>query len=278
MSVTEEKIKTGEYGKFEEAMTKVDAMNTSLEESKGKIIANISSLNNDSVFQGPICDSCVEAFEKLKNALDLDVSNFNTIRGYLDKSLNNYLNADKSAITYLSIKDDKIVETTQQVQSNQGLVDSLYAQVGKRIGDFGDSPSRFNKEAWCADFVCYMLRKNGYNLEWSSWAGDDGSASIFGVLKDQGAAIHYEQYSSRFGKTPNKDYIPQAGDVCLMNVDSDKSLDHVGIVIKDNGDGTVTTIEGNTSQNGHSYNGGIVEEKIRQKSEIYGYATPVKSA
>ena len=44
-------------------------------------------------------------------------------------------------------------------------------------------------------------------------------------------------------------------------------MDHVGIVLKDNGDGTVTTIEGNTSPEkkpkGSQANGGEVAERIR---------------
>lgn len=59
---------------------------------------------------------------------------------------------------------------------------------------------------------------------------------------------------------------PQAGDIVFFNFDG-KGIEHVGIVVKDNGDGTVTTIEGNTSPehkaNGSQANGGEVAQRIR---------------
>jgi len=59
---------------------------------------------------------------------------------------------------------------------------------------------------------------------------------------------------------------PQPGDIVFFNFDG-KGIEHVGIVIRDNGDGTVTTIEGNTSPDskpaGSQANGGEVALKTR---------------
>lgn len=59
---------------------------------------------------------------------------------------------------------------------------------------------------------------------------------------------------------------PQAGDIVFFSFDG-KGVGHVGIVLKDNGDGTITTIEGNTSSehkpSGSQANGGEVAERIR---------------
>lgn len=272
-----EQVKTGSYDKFNDAMSTVDKVNSDIEDMKTKVTEYCNSLNNESVFMGPICDSCVNVFGKLKSMLDLDTENYNTIKGYLNNSLTNYQDADAKAMKFLSIKDNKIIETTQPISNNQTLADSLYNEIGKRSWDYSDSPNRFHSGEWCADFVSYMLRKNGYNYKWSSYCGEKESYSIFHVMKENGAKIHYDQFATKYGKKPDTDYVPQAGDVCLLNVDSDSSVDHVGIVIKDNGDGTVTTIEGNTSKKGQGYDGkGIVEEKIRSKKDVYGYATPSK--
>jgi cell wall-associated NlpC family hydrolase len=43
-------------------------------------------------------------------------------------------------------------------------------------------------------------------------------------------------------------------------------IDHVGLVVKDNGDGTVKTIEGNSNNE--------VQKKTRDKSQIVGYGYP----
>jgi hypothetical protein len=60
---------------------------------------------------------------------------------------------------------------------------------------------------------------------------------------------------------------PKPGDIAFFDFPGDllDRISHVGIVLKDNGDGTVTTIEGNTSpdKKGDQRNGGMVCKKIR---------------
>ena len=64
-----------------------------------------------------------------------------------------------------------------------------------------------------------------------------------------------------------EDAQPQAGDIVYFDFPSDgvDRISHVGIVVKDNLDGTVTCIEGNTSSDkkGDQRNGGEVCLKIR---------------
>ena len=60
---------------------------------------------------------------------------------------------------------------------------------------------------------------------------------------------------------------PQPGDVVFFDFPGDgvDRISHVGIVVKDNGNGTVTCVEGNTSadKKGDQRNGGEVCNKIR---------------
>jgi len=61
---------------------------------------------------------------------------------------------------------------------------------------------------------------------------------------------------------------PQPGDLAFFDFQAGGApIEHVGIVVKDNGDGTVTTIEGNTSPEhkpaGSQANGGEVAQRIR---------------
>ena len=61
---------------------------------------------------------------------------------------------------------------------------------------------------------------------------------------------------------------PKPGDIVFFDfIKGGDKTEHVGIVLKDNGDGTVTTIEGNTSPEhktkGSQDNGGEVAERIR---------------
>ena len=60
---------------------------------------------------------------------------------------------------------------------------------------------------------------------------------------------------------------PLPGDICFMDFPNDgvDRISHVGIVVKDNGDGTVTCVEGNTApdKKGDQRNGGQVCLKVR---------------
>jgi hypothetical protein len=59
---------------------------------------------------------------------------------------------------------------------------------------------------------------------------------------------------------------PEAGDLVFFDFNKGgNAVEHIGIVIRDNGDGTVTTIEGNTSSDkkGDQRNGGEVCLKTR---------------
>ena len=114
MIATEKNIKTGEYGKFNDGMSRISDFNTTLEEQKSTILKHMESLNNADVFAGPICESAMEAFNLLKDKLALEMQNFTTIKGYLDTALTNYLNADDAAKqTFLSIKDGKVEISSQ---------------------------------------------------------------------------------------------------------------------------------------------------------------------
>ena len=81
-------------------------------------------------------------------------------------------------------------------------------------------------------------------------------------------------------------YKPKPGDIVFFSFDG-KGIEHVGIVLKDNGDGTITTIEGNTSPDtkpkGSQANGGEVCIKTRayrannkRKMTVYvsGFGSP----
>ena len=282
MPATNETIDTGEYGQFEEAMATVDKVTADLEEQKNLIISYLDKLNDESIFAGDICNSCVEGFNNVRSKISLDVDNYETIKSYLGKSLANYQSADSAATTYLDIKDGKIFESDMQNSiltnlsltntGNTDLVNSLDNELGKRINDYNG----FNDEAWCADFVSQKLKENGYDYKWSSLAGNE-KEGILKSMADGGAEIHYGELAGKRGKTVDTNYTPQPGDVFTIDVDGDGSIDHTGFVVKDNGDGTITTVEGNTYKNGYEYDGGVVEKHTdRSKADVYAYATPSK--
>lgn len=73
-------------------------------------------------------------------------------------------------------------------------------------------------------------------------------------------------------------YTPQIGDIAFFSF-SGGPIEHVGIVVHDNGDGTCTTIEGNTSKDGvkgaSQSNGGEVCLKTRAYKNLNKRKMPV---
>lgn len=272
--MAQEEIKTGDYANFDAAQEKVGTLNKKLENHQKSISDSKTKLSDANIFAGPICDSCIDEVTKLGQGMTSIISTFTSIKDYIATARANYEKGDKDAIAYLDIKGDGIV-TPSATNGNQSLVNSLTGELGKRSGDYGDSAVKFHNGEWCADFVSYMLKKNGYNYRWATLAGANDPTTIFGVMKEHGDTVHYDQYSATQGKKPDSSYVAQPGDVFLMNIGDKKVSYHTGFVVKDNGDGTVTTIEGNTFKEGQSYDGkGIVEQHVRSKKDIYGYISP----
>lgn len=103
-------------------------------------------------------------------------------------------------------------------------------------------------EPWCGDFVAYCYRLAGSVAVTRSWAAVRLLFGIAGIRKTSS---------------------PQPGDLVRF------TFDHVGMFVRDNGDGTITTIEGNTGASGavsDSATGGDgVYRKVRSKGLVNDY-------
>jgi hypothetical protein len=131
--------------------------------------------------------------------------------------------------------------------------------------------TKANFQPWCGSFVMWCAKQ--VNLKIPNVVGTSAGAEKF---KGIGAWSSVET-----GK-------PKPGDLVFFDfAEGGNPIDHVGIVIKDNGDGTITTIEGNTSgdkkKSASERNGGEVARKIRAykkdnkknlKVFVAGFGTP----
>ncbi|GII06117.1 CHAP domain-containing protein [Planobispora takensis] len=115
----------------------------------------------------------------------------------------------------------------------------------------GGSVKSYANAPWCAMFVSWVGEQVGlrpsvgwdaYTVTYAQWFKDNGR---FGTKATPGSVVFFDW--------------DQSGDV--------SGIDHVGLVKKDNGDGTITTIEGNTGN-------GKVEQRVRPKSQVTGYGYP----
>jgi hypothetical protein len=128
---------------------------------------------------------------------------------------------------------------------------------------------------WCGSFVNWCANEVGLKIP-----------NVVSTVAGATAFIKKKQWEKVDEATP----LP--GDIVFFDFPNDgvDRISHVGIVVKDNGDGTITCIEGNTSpdKKGSQRNGGQVCLKVRayktkngsklrksQPVSIVGFGKPV---
>ncbi|MEU5991222.1 CHAP domain-containing protein [Spirillospora sp. NPDC047418] len=117
--------------------------------------------------------------------------------------------------------------------------------------DGGFSVKAYNGAQWCDMFVSWLGAQTG--------------------VKNMGWDAYTVQHATWFKKTDRWGDKPKPGAVVFFDWKNGSNgsiggIDHVGLVVKDNGDGTVKTIEGNSNNE--------VEKKTRDKSQIVGFGYP----
>jgi hypothetical protein len=136
--------------------------------------------------------------------------------------------------------------------------------------------TKANFQPWCGSFVNWCANEVGLKIP--NCVYTPGGASAFMKKKQWEDASDTAQ--------------PLPGDIAFFDFPGDNvnRISHIGIVVKDNGDGTVTCIEGNTApdKKGDQRNGGQVCLKVRafkkkngsklrrsQAVSIVGFGKPV---
>lgn len=136
----------------------------------------------------------------------------------------------------------------------QNLVAIALKEVGYIEGPKNNETKygKFTKhdlQPWCGSFVMWCANQAGIKIPNCVYTPAGAEA-----FKGQGKWMNHETAK------------PQPGDIVFFSF-SGHGIEHVGIVVKDNGDGTVTTVEGNTSPEkkptGSQANGGEAAERIR---------------
>ncbi len=128
-------------------------------------------------------------------------------------------------------------------------------RAAETIARDGGTPAGYLNAPWCAMFVSWVGEKTGARpqIGWDAWTV---------------AHAKWFKDNNRFGT------LAKPGSVVFFAWNGSKSLDsinHVGFVVKDNQNGTISTIEGNTGN-------GKVEERVRPKSQVVGYGYPEYAA
>jgi hypothetical protein len=135
------------------------------------------------------------------------------------------------------------------------LIEVATAEIGTIEGP-KDNETKYGKftkadfQPWCGSFV--------------NWCGNEAGVKIPNTVYTPGGAAAFK----KAGNWIDGDIAdPEPGDIAYFDFPSDgvDRISHVGIVVKDNEDGTVWCVEGNTSGDpkGSQRNGGEVCKKLR---------------
>lgn len=146
------------------------------------------------------------------------------------------------------------------------------SQIGTKENPPNSNKVKYNNDNgqyWCGYFVDWVAKQLGVKMPSCVY-------TPAGVAGFQGKGLWVNHESSK----------PQPGFIAFFDFPGGEKTDHVGIVVSDNGDGTVSTVEGNTTadgKKGSQSNGGEVCMKIRaykannkRKLPVYitGFGTP----
>lgn len=148
------------------------------------------------------------------------------------------------ADTVISLASSQVGITEYPPNSNNVIYNTWY--YGKEVSG-ADFP-------WCCTFISWLFK--GTN-----------------IVKKSASCMYLGQWFKDNKRFYNE---PKVGDIAFFKFSTNSRwTNHVGIVIKVNGD-IVTTIEGNTSADnkGSQDNGGMVAIRTRNKKNIVGYGRP----
>ena len=193
--------------------------------------------------------------------------------------------AGKKALSWLSGNSTSLPTYSGSDYDNavSTLISNAESQVGYQSGYnsnnmYAGEVGAANNQAWCSTFQDWVFQKT---------FGKDAAKGLLGGSANQPSTwerakkmINIGSYVENDGKGIVK---PQPGDLVFFDFASGRKrhnnpTNHIGLVTQVNADGTVDTIEGNTSmQEGNQTTGGRVAKKNRRYvggGSIVGFARP----
>ena len=121
--VSGDDYKVGDYGIFSNGVATTQSLGKDVETLLSTMSTQMSKLSDQTVFMGPICDSCVEGFSKVNTNVTLLSENLTSIANYLIDVASNYKAGDESAMNKILTLD----ATTGKLMVGTGGVNGVTA-------------------------------------------------------------------------------------------------------------------------------------------------------
>lgn len=157
---------------------------------------------------------------------------------------------------------------------------------GDQIEFFQHTTGGSAGESWCADFVYACLLKADCKMKGLLVGATDHDNRV--IMLNHANAMSAATGIPRTGYCPTvasvaktkgrfhtKNYRPGVGDLILYDFNNVGEPHHIGFVRGVNVDGTLRTVEGNTSASsvGSQANGDGVYMKVRPRTHVYGFVS-----
>ncbi|MBQ3307456.1 MAG: hypothetical protein IJG68_04615 [Bacilli bacterium] len=104
-----EDYNVSDYGIFESAVNSANTLRSSIDSDITDVRACRQNLADDTIFMGPICDSCIDGFDRMNGFLSTLSESLNTLSSYLIDVAVAYKNGDeKAANKFLRFNSGKL--------------------------------------------------------------------------------------------------------------------------------------------------------------------------
>ncbi len=110
-----EKVAATSYGIFTNAVATTNTMNNNISDGMKSIESCKGDLNNGDIFEGPICDSCMEGFSSISTKMTSMTSNYTSVADYLMHASDSYQKTDSSSSKDVtSVSKNSLTTNTSQ--------------------------------------------------------------------------------------------------------------------------------------------------------------------
>ncbi len=245
---------------IKDAIQKLNDDKKTLEDDKKIAEDDLNGLKQDqTTIQGEIAKVCKPETKEAMQACNDAKNNLEQVKTTEETKAKEVVETKQSELDEINKKiDDKkaqetIKENSAQDKSVQALLDfalskdGLSAEQMKKL--MQEAGCQFDDGQWCADFVTYCL-KQVY--------GDDIPGDFANTCSNTAYCPTIEEWAKSNGSYTTDSSQVEPGDLIIYTRKGQAG--HIGIVTSVNADGTVNTIEGNTSNDSGGYGSGWVNE------------------